>query len=111
MTDATAAPLAAKWVFPQNVRPLASYLSHLVGYKFDEADWIAIEFGLAKSYSELGLWFRYPIDGEPRIELALAAETNAEPVHVQVRSDLDVDLDLLIRIETTLSIFNSFDMR
>lgn len=111
MTESTAAVLASTWVFPPNVRPLAAFLSHLVNYRFDDTDWAAIDFGIESSDSERGVWFTYPLHGELRVELALAAEPEAEPVHVQVRSDEDVEPELLIRIETTLSIFNSFDVR
>ena len=111
MTDSTPIVLASDWVMPESVQARASYLSGLIGYPFDDADWIAIEFGLERSDNERGLWFTYPLMGEPPIELALAAEPEAAPVMVRIQSAEKVETRLMIQIETTLSIFNSFDLR
>jgi hypothetical protein len=72
-------------VYHENLRPFLEVISRLVGYEFDDLDWIAIEFGIdeaERSGPQLEFnWFEYPIGGVPvrlawpgRIELAADAE-------------------------------------
>ncbi len=111
MHDLTPNTLVSNWVCPESVRALVSFVSHLVGYRFDDADWVAIEFGIEGTDAERDLWFSYPIVGVPTVEIAFAAEPEADPVHVRLQSSAPVEHDLLIRLETTLEIFNAYDLR
>ncbi len=57
------------------------------------------------------LWFTYPLTGNPPLEIRLAQEPMADPVTVQVMGTEAPPERLAIQIETTVSIFNSFDLR
>lgn len=49
-----------------------SQLGLLVGYRFDNLDWIAVEYGVTASDSEASPWFDYPVGhirGQHRPEL------------------------------------------
>lgn len=49
------------WIWTDNLRPLLVELSLLVGYGFDDSDWIAVENGVGGTDSEAGPWFEYPV--------------------------------------------------
>ncbi len=53
--------MAVGWIWTDNLRPLLVELGLLVSYRFDDSDWIAVEYGLAGTDSESGPWFEYPI--------------------------------------------------
>ena len=70
------------WIRTDNLRPLLAELSPLVGYGFDDSDWIAVEHGIRGTDSEAGPWFEYPVG---RIGARLALEPGAdEMVSVQL---------------------------
>jgi hypothetical protein len=43
------------WIWAGNLRPLLAELGLLASYAFDDADWIAVEYGLWDTDSEVGL--------------------------------------------------------
>jgi hypothetical protein len=49
------------WIWTDNLRPLLMELALLVGYQFDDSDWIAVEHGMQGTDSEAGPWFEYPV--------------------------------------------------
>jgi hypothetical protein len=63
------------WVWTDNLRPLLVELARLVGYRFDESDWIAVEHGVRGTDSEAGPWFGYPVG---RLSVAMAVEPGAD---------------------------------
>ncbi len=93
------------WVWPSNVRQLCFWLSHYVGYKFDEWDWDAIAAALPNTDADSeGGWYEYPLSGEPLLTLHLARNTGASPVSVRVVGPLDALL--AARAETLLDVFS-----
>jgi hypothetical protein len=92
----------------ENVMPLIEELSRLLHYSFDDGDEVAVEYGLSNSSAETGAWFGYPLVGDIRLDVGLARYEEADPVMVRLRSEMSVPSDLRARIETTLSLFNSF---
>lgn len=71
------------WIWTDNLRPLFAELAQLVGYQFDDSDWLAIEHGVQGTDSEAGRWFAYPVGS---IVVSLALEPGADEM-VQVRVD------------------------
>ena len=49
------------WIWTENLRAALEVMSRLLGYRFDDLDWAAIEAGLPETDSEAGRWFDYPI--------------------------------------------------
>jgi hypothetical protein len=49
------------WIWTDNLRPLLTEIGLLVRYRFDDSDWIAVEYGVLGTDSEAGRWFDYPI--------------------------------------------------
>jgi hypothetical protein len=62
------------WIWTDNLRPLLVELSLLVGYGFDDSDWMAVENGVGGTDSEAGPWFEYPVG---RIGVMLTLEPGA----------------------------------
>ena len=58
------------WIWTDNLRPLIAELAQLVGYQFDDGDWLAIEHGIQGTDSEADRWFEYPV-GSMVVLLAL----------------------------------------
>jgi hypothetical protein len=58
------------WIWTDNLRPLLVELGLLAGYRFDDSDWIAVEYGITATDSEAGRWFDYPV-GQMRVSIAL----------------------------------------
>lgn len=108
MEPSFATLVADGWVWPSNVKALATSLSRWVGYPFDDADWTSIDFGLRQTNWDQEVWFAYPLMGVPPLELRLAKEDAADPVGVIIMATRDLPEPLFTRIETTLSIFNSY---
>jgi hypothetical protein len=96
------------WVHSQNVIPLSSELSRLIGYSFDKADVIAVEHGLGRTSAEDDRWFDYPLVGVVRLDLSLARHADADPVMVRLRSNDRLRAELTIRIDAAISLFNSY---
>jgi hypothetical protein len=92
------------WVWPSNVERLLFWASHYVGYRFDDADWQAVEIALPGTDDEReDGWFEYPLVGAPPLRVRLAQAVGAAPVSVRVSGDMD---DLLeARVSTLLDVF------
>lgn len=71
------------WIWTDNLRPLVAELAQLVGYRFDDGDWLAIEHGIQGTDGEAGRWFEYPVGS---MVVLLALEPGADEM-VRVRVD------------------------
>lgn len=71
------------WIWTDNLRPLLTEIGLLVGYRFEDSDWIAFEYGILETDSEAGPWFDYPI-GHMLVSVAL--EPGADEM-VSVRAE------------------------
>ena len=73
------------WIWTDNLRPFLEALSGEIGYAFDDADWTAIEFGLAGTDSEQGPWFDYPVGA---LFVSIAFELGAdEMISIRINGD------------------------
>jgi hypothetical protein len=71
------------WIWADNLRPLLVELALLTGYRFGDADWIAVENGMRGTDSEVGPWFEYPLG---HVSVTAAFEPGADEM-VSVRLD------------------------
>ena len=98
------------WVWPSNVEPLLRWLSHYVGYAFDDWDWQAVANALPATDDEAaGGWFDYPLEGQPPLRVHLANSVGAAPVMVRVVGEMDPVLTA--RISTLLDVFSDIGDR
>jgi hypothetical protein len=65
------------WIWTDNLRPLLVELGLLVGYRFDDSDWGAVDYGVQGTDSEAGPWFDYPVG---RLSVAMALEPGADEI-------------------------------
>ena len=91
------------WIEGENALVAVHYIAKLVGYKFQDSDWRAIDTGLEGTDAEAKRVFDYPLVGRTPVQLLLARHAGAEPVMVTVLGNLD-DV-LAARIETALDIY------
>lgn len=96
-----ATDLAEGWIFEQNVVRFLTTLSHYIGYRYDHADEDALIGALDGTDDDSeAAWFRYPLMGEPSLEVALARSVGGSAVSVQVTGAIDPILHA--RIDTML---------
>ncbi len=103
--------VAGTWVFPESLKATVTSICSWINYPFDDADWAAIDVGLQDTNIDAELWFHYPLIGRPALQILVARDVNATPVGIEIRSGHPLRPELQTQIETTLSIFNSFDLR
>jgi hypothetical protein len=102
--------VVSTWVPPQNLRPFIETISRWVGYAFDDTDWLAIADGVDKTDADAHQWYTYPIDGVPRLDIAVALDLADVPVSVRVLAEAGLADVLRVQIETAAEIFNSYGL-
>jgi hypothetical protein len=78
------------WIWTDNLRPLLVELGLLAGYRFDDSDWIAVEYGIRPTDSEAGPWFDYPVG---HIQVSIALEPGADEI-ASVRVEMATEAEL-----------------
>ena len=71
------------WVFEENLKPWLEIVSTVLGYDFDESDWIAVSAGIAESDSERSSWYEYQLGRVP-LRVGLAREPRATVVMLKM---------------------------
>ena len=105
-----ASPETAGWVWSGNVKALATLLSQLIEYRFDDSDWAAISTGMTGTDSDKPAgWFTYPLIGASRLDLLLANNVGSDVVSVRV---LGTDLDpiLVAQVSTVLMVLSEYEV-
>ena len=105
------AKVASTWVPSDNLKSVITAICWWINYPFDQSDWTAVYYGYRGTDNEAGIWYRYPLMGTPPLEIDLAREPGADPVTIKVNATHPLPPHLQVQIETTLSIFNSFNLR
>jgi len=78
------------WICKDNLRPLLGELGRLVGYRFEDSDGIAVEYGIRPTDSGVGPWFDYPVG---HIQVSIAVGPGADEM-ASVRVDMATDAEL-----------------
>lgn len=100
--------VVATWVPPQNLRPFIETISRWVTYSFDDTDWLAIADATERTDADARQWYTYPIDGVPRLYIAVALNPGDVPVSVRVLASAGLPEVLRVRIKAAAEIFNSY---
>lgn len=48
------------WIYEGNLKPFVEQIAVLAEYAFDDNDWIAIEYGVRDTDTNMDKWFDYP---------------------------------------------------
>ncbi len=94
----------ANWIYEENLKPLLETLSSLVGYSFDESDWVAVSTGIINTNDEEDKWYKYQLIGKQAVEIAIAIEPGSCVIHVQLQGELDVEE----KAEVAVAIFQQY---
>jgi len=77
------------WIFEENLRGFLRVAAWLVGYAFEEDDWLAIRAGIEPTDDGAGRWFDYELAGRVTLPVALArSDPDAGTGVVAVRLNL-----------------------
>jgi hypothetical protein len=96
------------WILPGNVRTLMFWLSHYVGYSFDDNDLATVEAALPKTNSQQATgWYDYPLIGSPALQVWLALTPGDTPVSVRVTGELNPVL--AARFETLIHVLQDVE--
>ncbi|MBS2547441.1 hypothetical protein KGQ19_11215 [Catenulispora sp. NL8] len=76
-------PEINNWLKRDNLKGFLVALSSLAEYRFDNSDWDAIETGLESDSGDPS-WFRYPLVGQAKIEIAISKQVEEGDVDVRV---------------------------
>jgi hypothetical protein len=91
------------WVWQGNVEPLLRWVSHYVGYSFDQTDWQAVQVALPSTNADTADgWYEYPLVGTPPLTVSLARNVDALPVMVRIVGEMHQVLEA--RIDTLVSV-------
>ncbi|GII28881.1 hypothetical protein [Planotetraspora mira] len=88
------------WIWEENTRVLCEVLAWLVGYTFDDLDWMAIGAALPDTDDENeGRWYSYPlVGGKATLELRLAQAVGGCELSFEVFGSADEVLSAQIRL-------------
>jgi hypothetical protein len=82
-------------------------ISLVVGYDFDESDWLAISAALPDTDDECaGGWFMYPLVGRSSVDVGFARSVQGDEVSVRVSPVRDHDSHA--RVELLLDVFSRY---
>jgi hypothetical protein len=89
------------WIKKHNLKAFCEIISQYVEYDFSDDDWIAIRYGLQKTYTEQGKWFEYSISGRDRVLLQIGYdEPGSNIVFVSFKTSPSIN----IQIQTVIDI-------
>ncbi|MEU8196030.1 hypothetical protein AB0C10_19805 [Microbispora amethystogenes] len=88
------------WIWEENTRVLCEVLAQLVGYTFDDLDWMAIGAALPTTDDEdEGRWYSYPLVGpKTTLELRLAQAVGGCELSFEVFGSADEVLSAQIKL-------------
>ncbi len=92
------------WIFEDNLKPFLISIGWFIEYEFDEDDWIAIRYAIARTDQEKNHWFGYEFSGKFTAEFQLARDIGTSVVHVHV----EVPPEIAPRVEAAIAIFQTF---
>lgn len=95
----------ASWIWTSNVRPFCERARIYTGYKFDEDDWTAVSHGV-----RAGILFEYPFLADSDVTVQFHVEEDADEVTTLWLSIDRGSEDLVIRLETMMDIFATYEM-
>ena len=87
------------WIFAENLKPFVEMLAHAANCPLDDDDWTAISYGVRDSNGDEEKWYTYPLEGQPRLHLELAAMPGSAVVSVRIRGPQDSPPELPAQIE------------
>lgn len=96
--------IVSAWIFEGNLRPLFETLSWLVGYDFEQSDWLAIRTGVIDTNQEEGKWYEYALGSSSEVEVSVASDRGSSVVHIE----LHCQPELKARASVALSIFQQY---
>ena len=92
------------YVEPENLEAFLTVLGWIVGYKFDQHDWLAVKQGVSESNKDKDHWFDFRFGELP---FSLAQEPGS--MHVYVRIELPSDQEH--KVNTAIEICQQFYLR
>ncbi|ONH24989.1 hypothetical protein BL253_28740 [Pseudofrankia asymbiotica] len=96
------------WLRLVNLKGFLVALSEIVGYRFGELDWGAVETGLEVGPDD-DEWFTYPLVGRTTVEIAVSRAEEEGDIDVRVQFPADSPC-LGKQIEVAWMIFNRFEI-
>lgn len=91
------------WIYKDNALPFFESLADIIGYDFDEDDWIALQYGLESSNTDAvpEKWFDYQL-GSTRLFVGIDSGTDA------LRLRIDVDVKHTLAVEAVVNVMNRY---
>ena len=75
------------WIYEENVRAFCEAAAHVVGYRFDNADWDAVAHGLSTTDGEAERWLDYALKGDKTVTISVARDPGSAVVLVRASGD------------------------
>ena len=91
--------MVTNWILTNNLEPFCNVLSGFCDYRFDDADWDAISFGIRETDAEQDVWFDYPLEGTKPALLSIALDPGSSVVFVKVSSDIGIEAQAKTLVE------------
>jgi hypothetical protein len=91
------------WIFKDNALPFFEMLAIIIGYEFDEDDWVALEYGLQSSDTDANpeQWFDYQF-GNTKFSVGIDSGTDV------LRLRIEVDEKHVEAIQATVNVMNRY---
>lgn len=83
--------MIARWIYEENILPWLETIANFVGYKFDEWDWNAVNFGIQNTNVEEEKWYEYQLIGNQIADVKIAIDVGASVMFVQLQSEKSVE--------------------